>query len=387
MRPRRLIVPTLLGFFLALGFTPTSFAGPECGQILEHGVFNTTTTYSLSFRTQTLINWLSQSTFESFGQAKDAAANLGFEIGGIPFELGGHSRETDWHNYQSYLQTLNFSDEKTLQQFSQVLTAADAAIVDAWKSCILNNKGVSHAVAEMSYDPKVFTINLIYDPEGPPAEATITSFTITPSSVECDPPVHTTYGFRTSIPSSQLILHCTRKSASDAVQVTGNTLKGPLSAKLPGVMPPSGGPNTGKIADSEIVVVEYVPTTPTDFKPRNPGQSSGCACAADNRITFPGGPYNVKVNEEFLFRYDGSPTWHAQGFDRFQGIVNWGPKTTTLHDLQPWSYMAIFGILKVKFTRPGDYNVVVDMYADCLDAFYNCRNTCSAHGTTEVHVH
>jgi len=105
------VVGAVLGLLFTLSVTSTIVA-QDCGQILEHGIFNTSTTDSLSTKTQTLINWLSQSTFESFAQAKDSAAKIGFAIEGIPIELGGHSRETDWHSYQASLQTLSFSDQK-----------------------------------------------------------------------------------------------------------------------------------------------------------------------------------------------------------------------------------------------------------------------------------
>jgi hypothetical protein len=373
----RVIVGTVLGLLFALSVSPRILA-QDCNQILEHGIFNTSSTDSLSTKTQTLINWLSQSTFESFVQAKDSAARIGFAIEGIPIELGGHSRETDWHNYQASLQTLNFSDQKTLDQFSQTVISADKGIVDAWTACILQRPGVSHAVIVSSYDPKVFTVELIYQMVGPPPTTTIKDFTVSPTTVHCSPRVRA----GSEISSTSIILNCSRQSAVDAVQVTGNTSKGPLSAKLPGLTPRAPIPGPFPIDQLVVVTAENVPT---DFKLRNTIQHSGCSCDGKD-IYFPDGPYNVEVNKEFLFRYDASPTWHGQGFDNFHGVINWGPASTTLHDLHTWDYMAIAGTLKVKFSKAGDYNVVVDIYANCLDAFYHCNNTCTARGTTEVHV-
>lgn len=375
------LVRTVLGLLFSSSFT-TRIVAQDCGQILEHGIFNTSTTDSLSIKTQTLINWLSQSTFQSYGQARDSAAKIGFAIEGIPIELGGHNRETEWRNYQATLQTLNFSDQKTLDQFSQTLVSADKGIVDAWTACILQKEGIAHSVIELSYDPKVFAIKLVYPPKGPPPTAVITNFAVSPSTVSCSPTIHTWWPFRTEISSSSIILNCSRQSAADAVQVTGNTLKGELLARLPGLTPAAPGPSPVPI---EQLVAVTAASVPNDFKARVTVQTrhSGCSCDG-SAVYFPDGVYNVKVNEEFYFRYDASPTWHGQFFDNFHGFVNWGPAATTLHDLHLYDYGAIAGTVKVKFSKAGDYNVVVDMYADCLDV--GCRQTCTARGTTEVHV-
>ena len=368
------LVRTVLGLLFALSCT-SRIVADDCSQILEHGIFNKISTDSLSTKTHTLINWLSQSTFESYGQAKDSAAKIGFAIEGIPIELGGHSRETDWRNYQATLQTLSFSDLKTLDQFSQTVVSADKGIVDAWTACITERPGVSHAVIVSSYDPRVFTIELIYQMVGTPPTAKINNFTVTPSTVHCTPRV----GTGSEITSSSIIMACSRHSATDAIQVTGNTSKGPISAKLPGLTPPAPTP---PIPIDQLVVVN-AENVPTDFKLGNTIQHRGCSCDG-TEVYFPDGPYNVDANKEFLFRYDASPIWHGQNFDNFRGTVNWGPVVTPLHDLHRWNYQGIGGTLKVKFSRADDYNVVVDIVANCLDG--DCSNTCTAHGVTQVHV-
>jgi len=133
-----------------------------------------------------------------------------------------------------------------------------------------------------------------------------------------------------------------------------------------------------------------VTDTPLDFNPRSEYQylderGSGCRCSRDSTVAFPDGPYNVRVNEEFLFRYDGSQVCRKQGFKNFNGKINWGTvSTTTLHDFQPWSYWAIAGTLKVKFARAGDYDANVTLSLDCVDA--GCSNRCGAQGRIHIHV-
>jgi hypothetical protein len=116
-------------------------------------------------------------------------------------------------------------------------------------------------------------------------------------------------------------------------------------------------------------------------------RGKGCGCGAGD-IAFQGGPYSVAVNKEFIFRYDGAGVCRGQGFDRFRGSINWGGFSTQMaNNTRNDEYPGIAGSLKVTFSKPGDYNVVTEFSLDCIDfGSANCRNTCRASGTTEVHV-
>jgi hypothetical protein len=104
-------------------------------------------------------------------------------------------------------------------------------------------------------------------------------------------------------------------------------------------------------------------------------------------VAFPDGQYDVRANEEFLFRYDGSQVCRKQGFKNFQGKVNWGTVSTTdLHDFQAWSYWAIAGTLKVKIARAGDYDANVTLTVDCVDSGAQCATRCGAAGRVHIHV-
>jgi hypothetical protein len=135
-----------------------------------------------------------------------------------------------------------------------------------------------------------------------------------------------------------------------------------------------------------------VTDTPLDFNPRSEYQylderGGGCRCSKDNTIAFPDVQYNVRVNEEFLFRYDGSQVCRKQAFKNFQGKVNWSTVSTSdLHDFQPWSYWAIAGTLKVKFDTAGDYDANTTLSVDCIDAGAQCTNRCGAAGRIHIRV-
>jgi hypothetical protein len=125
-----------------------------------------------------------------------------------------------------------------------------------------------------------------------------------------------------------------------------------------------------------------------DFPPRpSGGPRPGCGCGPRD-IVFPNGPYTVGVNEEFTFRYDATRICVGQGFDNFNGTISWsGPSTKMSNNNQNGQFPGIAGTLKVKFSKRGDFNVVANLSLDCIDTgSASCRITCSASGTTEVHV-
>ncbi len=226
---------TSLILLMLLAAPAAVMAQSDCSQITEHGLFSTGPTDSLEKRTRIFVNWLSQNTFDSYGKAIDAAQQLGFTIEGIPVQIGGHARASDWRNYQASLQTLDMSDKRNLSKFSQIVSTADQGMAKTWQNCISNSQGLPRAAIELSYDPLRFAVRLIYEPVGASSAVKIRDFTITPESATCMPTVNS----NTTLESSGLILNCTRRVASDAVQIAGNTDKGSLLANLPGLTPPS----------------------------------------------------------------------------------------------------------------------------------------------------
>jgi hypothetical protein len=248
---------TILCAFLLV---PTMVNAQACHEILEHGVFATSDTETLRIRVQKLLNWLSQSTFESYQQALDSGAKLGFVLDDLPINVSGYEKYSNWRQYQASLQTLDLSDTRTLDQFRQVTSTADRAIVSAWRDCILNNKGVAHALIEQGYDAKQFTLDLTYSPVGPPEKAGIYDLTISPGSPEvtCKPVLDTGKYLHDYITSAGRILNCSRQQATQAVLVTGNTEKGELSAKLPGMVPPIAPRKPKFFAEDEAGVPYHI---------------------------------------------------------------------------------------------------------------------------------
>jgi len=231
----RIAVTGLLVFVMAPHRT---YCQTECGEILEHGIFNISSTDSLQIRTKVFINWLSQSSLDSYQKALDTGGSLGIPIEDIPVNISGYERASDWHNYQASLQKLDFSDERNLDAFKKVVIAADQGIVSAWTTCVLNKAGEAHAAIEVNSDPRQFLVLLDYTPKGPPNSDEITDFAISPATVTCTPRIYTYWFWHTYIESQGIILNCTRQLESDAVQITGNSLKGPLKAKLGGISSP-----------------------------------------------------------------------------------------------------------------------------------------------------
>lgn len=236
----RTLVRSLFALVVILVANQRSYG--QCGEILEHGIFNITATDTLETKTKILINWLSQTTLDSQEKAVNTGAALGVPIQGVPFQANGHMDAQEWRNYQAHLQSLNLSDEATLNAFKQVVITADQGIVNAWSKCTTEGKGVPHAVVEVNYDPKKFLVHLTYSPNGRPYSAVIDDFSIRPETVHCEPAIYTYWFWHSEIGSQGKILNCSRQSATDDIQLSGNTEKGPLKARLAGFVPPSKEP-------------------------------------------------------------------------------------------------------------------------------------------------
>ncbi len=229
------IYRTTLMLLVFLAAPAGVIAQSDCSLIVKHGIFNASPTGSLEVSTRTFVNWLSESTFDSYAKALDTGRKLGFALDDIPLQIGGHARASDWRNYQASLQTLDLSDKRNLVKLSRVVNSADQGMVKAWQTCALNSKGVAHAAIELSYEPLRFTVRLVYDAVGAPSAGKIVDFTITPNTATCSPKVTS----HTTLEASGLILNCTRQLTSDAIQISGNTDKGALLAELPNLTAPS----------------------------------------------------------------------------------------------------------------------------------------------------
>jgi hypothetical protein len=141
-------------------------------------------------------------------------------------------------------------------------------------------------------------------------------------------------------------------------------------------------------APSEVLRVDAVPVV-YGFTPRpSGGPRPGCGCGVSD-IVFPGAPYNGKAGEEFTFNYDAAPICVGQGFEGFTGYISWdGGQSTPL----PWNYKnneypGIVGAFRVKYSKPGTYNVLARLSLTCIDeGAAHCRNVCAASGSSTVTI-
>jgi hypothetical protein len=125
-----------------------------------------------------------------------------------------------------------------------------------------------------------------------------------------------------------------------------------------------------------------------DFAPRaSGGPRRGTACSEFRDIVFPNAPYDFKVGEEFTVRYDAAPLCVGQGFRDFDGTISWtGDQSTKMIDNKHNDqFPGIFGSIKVKFSKPGSYNVVANLRAECVDVGLQ-PTACTARGATVIHI-
>lgn len=351
--------------------------GDDCSALLKDGIFDTRSNLNIQDRARSYANWFCSLNFSEASQADSYGAELGFPFEGVPVKFGFNASNQSFSQwYSSFCQDVHeqFTAHSVVEEH---VRTASKDVLDAFTKCTTSDG--FHVWLEYSGAPeqvKKFTLAATFRSPNPQKipYAAITTFQA--PGVRCVP---NPKGTKVGRPTQRF--SCARTTNDEVRIALASTDYNPDGAgdlSLPAVQKPTPPPVEEAVSVTAVNV-------PTDFKLRNTGQHSGCGCDG-KEVYFPNGPYNVRANQEFIFEYDASPTWHGQGFDNFHGTVNWGPVATTLHDYHAYDYAGIGGTLKVKFSKPGDYNAVVFIAADCLDAFYGCHATCTAEGTTQVHV-
>jgi len=115
----------------------------RCDEILRHGVFETIIVNSQRTFSENYVEWLKSATIEQMRSKASQGLKIGFPIEGVPIEFSGNVTD---EQYKQWRQAIDSGKVRSLteQETTQVIqTSASKAIVEAWRACVLNEKGLS----------------------------------------------------------------------------------------------------------------------------------------------------------------------------------------------------------------------------------------------------
>ena len=365
------LVPTLCVIALVLRIPVQA---DDCSQLLKDGIFDTRSSLNVQDRARSYANWFCSMNFSEASQADSFGAELAFPFKGIPIKFGFNSSNQSFSQwYSSFCQDVRETFSEHILVEDHVRTASKD-VLDAFTKCTTTDG--FHVWLE--YSPNVqqirkFTLAATFRTPNSDRIPSATISTFEAPGVRCIP---SPKGVQVKRPTQRFV--CTRPG-TDEVRIALSSKDydpgGAGDLVLPAI------PKIGVASRDEPLVVN-AQSVPIDFTPQDGPRRSGCSCGS-SEVVFPG-PHDVGVNQEFSFRYDAANVCYKQGFDKFFGVVLWGPSYTTVSNTNGGSYPGIAGTVKAKFSKPGDHNVFVHLTVDCLDN--GCRNTCRAEGTTQIHI-
>jgi hypothetical protein len=169
-----------------------------------------------------------EQTFTSYQQARDAGVKLEVPIEDLPVSFQGHDKTSSWSEYQhSVCESVETFDSLDVT-WKTYLARANAAVVEAWKSCV-NSSGL-HFWAEVNEDdPKAVTLAAQYISSGAPYQTRITSpISFSGDGVKCPKRTFT----RPNVDSARQALDCSRIDEAVAVNITLHTKNGDPTIRL-----------------------------------------------------------------------------------------------------------------------------------------------------------
>ena len=131
----------------------------NCSDITKFGIFDVSKTSRDEDLVSSYLKWLNNQEVNSKQEASDLSLNIGIPIPDFPIEFGGGNTTnaaTSWSkNLTEYLKNNNEARTRFNQEFLQ----ANSKIVDAWRDCALNKRGLV-CWAEQTENPKEILLKI-----------------------------------------------------------------------------------------------------------------------------------------------------------------------------------------------------------------------------------
>jgi len=158
------ILKLILTFGYLICFHTVLLAQIDCSQILQHGIYNYTSTDFNNERLQSFINWFKSENIQTYQQAKSSTFNVTVPIDDIIVGLGYSQDENGFQQVKNYLETYNSQTLAEKTKLSQTIQKIEPEIIKSWNNCIQTmNQGVVILWIEHTSNPNTFNLCAQYD--------------------------------------------------------------------------------------------------------------------------------------------------------------------------------------------------------------------------------
>ncbi len=169
---------------LSILLTPSSAKAQQCSDILQHGIYDISTTSNETSLSESFLSSLSQQEIRTIEQAKDFATKVGVVLPTeipTPVELGIDESSSSTRTYGRALSEFFSRNTDRRNRFNQEFRNVNQNVVAAWRDCVRNRRGLV-CWADQTRNPNEVYLNIEFRPLTTPAPTlTIRSITASPN--------------------------------------------------------------------------------------------------------------------------------------------------------------------------------------------------------------
>jgi hypothetical protein len=202
---------TVVVFLMVAVLRVETAAQDRCKEILSDGVWQYQSSTNSTQQTASFLNWFCSKTYSSYNQARDAGLSIGIPVDGLPLEIGGKYRDSQWSEYRNEMCRLDSGQYAYSSQFSVFARQASEAIVKAWEACI-NRTGTQAWIATTD-DPNAFALQIRRRVDIGTPKFTVNQISVTSGRLQCTPTLSSAAGKTYQGSTSFLCQRTDRKQA------------------------------------------------------------------------------------------------------------------------------------------------------------------------------
>ena len=311
---------------------PSSWAADQCSDVLKNGFINRTSLSTATSSMDDYNTWLCSTEFHTHQEAMDAGISLGFEVYGVPLQLGGQFDNSSRDSWKKAHCSSTTDRSQYSSRYDKVIEDISQPVVFAWRDCMLAlySTRIGLSGVALSHGPRTVTLKVRWTPydQLDTRLPKVTGYSLVGADIATVG--NTLFKIGATVPATETNIDFTRKAPDEPVVVTLNTDRGSVPAYVP--------PQTMslRVTGDLTPTVEQRDQQQRDYSFYKADPDDDCVkdlSGSENYYPVDGYAFTSYHYEEGTKNGDrtnyswGSPTdnhvvlnWHVQGDDGFGGF-------------------------------------------------------------------